>query len=205
MHTTNYKGDLAVARIISDLVIKGFKVFKDVISDNLSFDLVVYKDYKFLRIQCKYSSKGLITNKVSWKNRTKNNTKYYNLTDFDYYAVYLAKIDKIIYAPIEFGGKKIKFTKPESNQEFYWYEDFLDLNNSEKTKKSYKDFGINSTDLESYKKMKFHNQKNSKVMWPENNIILETVNSMPITKAAKQLKVSYQTLKNKLNSIALLI
>jgi PD-(D/E)XK endonuclease len=59
IHHTKNKGDLAVAKAIADLIYKEYSVLAPVACEHLPFDLVVYKDAKFYRIQAKYSADGM--------------------------------------------------------------------------------------------------------------------------------------------------
>ena len=51
----------------------------------------------------------------------------YKLGDFDYYALYLPEIDKVVYPSIKFAGSYIKHILPNSYNKFYWWEDFLEF------------------------------------------------------------------------------
>lgn len=140
-HKQKDKGDIAVAKTIADLTVKGYSVFVPVVTEHLPFDLIAYKDCKSSRIQTKYCSDGKIKNKTSWADKNGTHSKYYAKTDFDYYALYLPEIDKVVYPSISFGGASIRITVPNAANPFYWWEDFLSF--TDKTdKKTFRDFGI---------------------------------------------------------------
>lgn len=139
VHIKKEKGDDAVARVITDLTIKRYYIFIPVITEHLPFDLIAYKDNKSFRIQAKYSSSGTIQNKTSWTDKNKTHHRFYDENDFDYYAIYIPQIDKIVYPSINFGGCRITHLIPNSPTPFYWYEDFLDFTN-QASKKTYRDF-----------------------------------------------------------------
>lgn len=137
-------GDIAVAKAICDLTEKNFKVFTAVTSEYLRFDLVAYKDNKFYKIQCKYSSDGMIRNKTTWANNSGSHINEYKIGDFDYYAIYLPDKNIVCYPSLNFGGKSLRTTLPNSAAPFYWYEDFLEFTDAAE-KKTYKNFGYELT------------------------------------------------------------
>lgn len=124
MHHTKDKGDIAAAKAIADLVDKGYSVFTPVVCEHLPFDLIAYKDGQCYRIQAKYNSNGAVKNKTSWTDKNGCHEKKYKTGDFDFYALYLPDINKVIYPSIKFGGCKIRTTPPKSPSPFYWWEDF---------------------------------------------------------------------------------
>lgn len=125
MNTTD-KGNLGAAIVVADLTKKGYHVFIPV-GEGLVFDLVAYKDNRFHRLQVKYSSKGLLVNsRVSFKNHKAISRSYEN-DDFDYYALYLPAIEKVVYPSIKFKGCKITTSVPNCPASFHWYEDFLEF------------------------------------------------------------------------------
>lgn len=143
-HHTKDKGDIAVALTIADLTCKGYACFSPIITEHLPFDLIAYKDGSCLRIQVKYSADGHVTKGTAWNDRNGTHAHPYNPEDFDFYAIYLPAIEKIVYPSIAFAGKVIAFELPNSATPFYWYEDFLTFT-SEAKKHSYKEFGYELT------------------------------------------------------------
>lgn len=143
-HHTKDKGDLAVALIIADLTIKGYICYTAVISEHMPFDLIVFKDGKLFKLQIKYVSNGFVRNKTVWSSKSKSHFKSYALTDFDYYAIYLSDINKIIYPSIKFGGKTIRSTLPNAANPFYWWEDFIEFTDDAE-KHHYTEFDITLT------------------------------------------------------------
>ncbi len=140
VHAQKDKGDIAAARVIADLTIKDYAVFVPAVTEHLPFDLIAYKDGISHRIQCKYDSSGFVKNNTSWNDKHGTHKKYYVETDFDYYALYIPQIDKVVYPAIKFGGITIRHDVPNSATPFYWWEDFLEFTH-EADKKTYKDFG----------------------------------------------------------------
>lgn len=131
MSYTQEKGDLAVAIAIADLTKKGYIVFKPVVNESLPFDLVVFKDGKFLRLQCKHCADRQVKNRTSWLNSKGNQGKNYGENDFEYYAVYLPDIEQMVYPSIKYGGITISTQFPvealKGDFACWWWEDFKDL------------------------------------------------------------------------------
>jgi len=191
-HHTKDKGDIAAAFAISDLTKKGFTCLTPVVSEHLPFDLIAYKDKQCLRIQCKYSTDGFIHNCMSWSDKNGTHSKKYNSDDFDYYAVYLPQLDKVIYPSIIFGGKTIRTNIPESPTPFYWWEDFVSLTDSA-AKKHYHDFGIVFSDLPLHSKIlgsKEDRLEQRKVKRPSKEELEVLIWKMPVLQLAKQFGVS---------------
>jgi len=182
-------GDIAVAKSISDLTEKGFKIFTPVTSEYLRFDIVAYKDDTFYKIQCKYSSDGCIRNKTTWSNNSGNHINKYKESDFDYYAVYLPEKNVICYPSIKFGGSYLATKLPNSATPFYWYQDFLDLTDDAR-KKTYKDFGYELTGIKGPK------PSCRKVKRPTKSELNTLIWSMPMTKVAEKFGVSDKAIAN---------
>ena len=139
MHHTKDKGDIAATKAIADLVVKGFSIFVPVVSEHLPFDIIAYKEGVSYRIQCKYSTKGFIAKETSWSDKNGSHKKIYSKNDFDYYAIYIPDIDKVLYPSISFAGKTLTSKVPNSATPFYWYEDFTEFTDFA-NKKTYRDF-----------------------------------------------------------------
>lgn len=146
MHHTKDKADLAVAKVILDLTEKDFVVFLPAITEHCRFDLMCYneQDGSIKRIQVKYNKNGKLCNKTSWNDKHGSHSKKYKSSDFDYYALYMPDIDKVVYPNISFKGAKIASTVPNSYTPFYYWEDFINF--TDKTnKRTINDFGITLT------------------------------------------------------------
>jgi len=144
MKNTSQKGDIAVAKTIADLTAKGYNVFLP-LSEHLKFDLVCYKDEKFYRIQVKYSAENPHTIRSATNRQNKGTViNKYQDGDFDYYAIYLADKDCVVYPNISFRGATVRTELPELERNgFYWYEDMTGFMDTieRKTRKS---FGLQS-------------------------------------------------------------
>jgi PD-(D/E)XK endonuclease len=138
-HHTKGKADLAVAKTIADLTVKGYVIFTPLICEHLPFDLVAWKENKFLKIQVKYSGTGKIFAYTTWNDKHGNHHRQYQKDDFDYYAIYLPEKDRVIYPSFDYRGIIIRTDIPNSGCAFYWWEDFLEIK-SEVAKRNIKDF-----------------------------------------------------------------
>lgn len=126
-HHTKYKGDLALTRVMYELSKRGWFVLTPV-SEHLPFDLMVYKqtDGKTLtlRIQVKYRENSIEVRLDGYKRG-----------DFDFFAVYCALTDRVVYIGLEhafdLGVSTIKqeHDLPKNTLPVYWYEDFLRMTN----------------------------------------------------------------------------
>jgi hypothetical protein len=126
--TSQLKGDIAVAKVISDLTEKGFTVFRPLIAEHIPYDLVVDIGDKFYKIQIKYMcSERQISGRTISSNSQGYKIKNYKKTDFDFYALYYPEYKTILYPAFCFNGKTIKFSIPKNNQGCYYYEDFLEF------------------------------------------------------------------------------
>lgn len=164
MLKTSEKGDIAVTKVIADLTEKGYGIFLP-ISQHLKFDLIAVKDDILLKIQVKYcgettSKNGshLVRNRQIFCNTKETRVTKYKDSDFDYYAMYLDDIKKTIYVPFSFGGASIRsIISKTTTLEFYWYEDFLEINNNQ-AKRSLEYFG--------FTREKTDRKKKEKISWP---------------------------------------
>lgn len=179
-HHTKEKGDLAVAKAIADLTLKGYSILLPV-SEHLPFDVLGYKDKKSVRFQVKYSTNGEIRSETSWTDRKGKHTKQYVEGDFDYFAMYLPQIDVIVYPSIHFGGAKVRHKPSYSATPFYWYEDFLDLTNNAE-KRTYREFGLKVRTPKVIQKQK--------CAWPSREELCKWLWERPTAHIAKHLGVS---------------
>ncbi|MDJ0737052.1 MAG: group I intron-associated PD-(D/E)XK endonuclease [Nostocaceae cyanobacterium] len=186
MHHTKNKGDIAAAKAIADLVCKGYSIFTPVVSEHLPFDLIVYKDGQCYRIQAKYSCNGEIKNKTSWADKNGTHQKKYKAEDFDFYAVYLPDIDRVVYPSINFGGCCIRTQIPKSATPFYWWEDFTDFT-EQAFKRTYKEFGVDLSTRKVNSDSRIHTRK---VERPSKEELEKLVWSKPTTQIGKQFGVS---------------
>jgi hypothetical protein len=119
-HHTKNKGDIAAAKAIADLTVQGYLIFTPVVCEHLPFDFIAYKDNICYRIQAKYAGDNRVINRTIWVDKNGIHQKKYQADDFDFYAVYLPDIDKVVYPSIKFSGCYITTKIPNSATPFYW-------------------------------------------------------------------------------------
>jgi hypothetical protein len=134
------KGDIGAIQVIADLAKKGYVLFTPVVCESLPFDVIAYKDGVSLRIQCKYSSDGLVYSETSWTDKSGTHKRKYTNSDFDYYGLYLPNIDKVVYPSVKMRGITIATEVRNSATPFYWWEDFTNFTDAA-DKRTYRDFG----------------------------------------------------------------
>lgn len=101
MHHTKQKGDYGVLKAQVDLYEKGYMILLPQ-TEHAPFDLVVYKDKKFKRIQVKYkelNEKGSLEIRFRSSYSTRNGTfnKKVNKEQIDVYCVYCPQTDECYY------------------------------------------------------------------------------------------------------------
>lgn len=177
-HHTKDKGDLAVAKVIADLTEKGYKIYLP-ISEHTKADLIAENGHIY-RIQVKHSIDGIVNNAQSWSDKNGSHRKTYNLNDFDYYAIYLQPINKIIYPNILYGGCRIRWHKPKQSGYHYWYEDFLDFTDNAKKRKIKSDYILSRKGF----------PRQEKISWPTKEELEKLVWEKPTMILAKELNVT---------------
>lgn len=121
--TTNVKGQLAVSKAEMRAFELGFIPSRPLYDSR--YDLIIDNFDKLVRAQVKYgdgkssNSQGAIVVKLDYENRQKE-VKTYNKNEVDSLIVYIPKIDKLCYFPLNiFEGKRkltIRIEKPKINQ-----------------------------------------------------------------------------------------
>ena len=136
-HHTKEKGDLGVAKAFADLVSKGYYVFFSN-SEHLPFDLVAYRDGKFLRVSVKYrkSKHGIliVDFKSNWSDKYGNHSIRINKTDIDIMCIYSPDTDTCYYInPMEHEKSiSLRIETPKNNQfkNIKWAKDYLMVENA---------------------------------------------------------------------------
>ena len=102
---TKTKGDIGQVKVMGDLLTRGYKVALP-LGEDWRYDLIVDKNNKLLRIQCKYveSINGVI--KVRCETHDGRNYYKYKPEDLDYLAVYDKITDKCYYVGCSYLGSK---------------------------------------------------------------------------------------------------
>lgn len=127
MAETKTKGDIGQSVIMARVMLAGYKVALPV-GEDWRFDLIVYKDKRLIRVQCKYvESNGEV---IVVPCRSSNNwaVKKYTEDEIDIIAVYDKTTDSVYYVPSSFCGKQgrasvsLRVTEPRNNQiRNVWY------------------------------------------------------------------------------------
>ena len=135
MHHTKHKGDMGLAKVISDLVKKGY-VPCIPLSEYQAYDLVaVLDDGVTMKLQVKYATlkeNGTIEVRFrrNWSDRNGVHTEHYLEGEFDYYAIYCPEKETVLYIPNNPGCPKvIRFDRPGNNQEecVNWASNYLEI------------------------------------------------------------------------------
>lgn len=122
MHHTKEKGDLGVLKAQLDLFEQGFLVLNP-LTEHAPFDLVAYRDKRFLRIQVKYKSVdrtgGLTVHFRSVRaDRNGTHMRPVDKGEIDLYCVYCPDTDECYYLdPKEYGRSvTLRVETPRNNQ-----------------------------------------------------------------------------------------
>jgi len=135
LHHTKTKADIGVAKVISDLTIKGYTPCIP-LSEHQPYDIVaITKGGKAFKLQVKYASlkpNGTVEVRfrTSWADRNGTHIRHYTAGEFDHYAVYCAEKDIVLYVPnTPDCPKALRFEKAVNNQNLYvkWAKDYLKL------------------------------------------------------------------------------
>ncbi len=124
-HHTKDKGDLGVLKAQVDLAEKGYLILIP-LSEHSPFDIVIYKDNRFRRVQVKYRS---LTKKntlelrfrSSWADRKGSHEKKIDKNDIDLICIYCPEKDTCYYInPKEWEQSvTLRFEPPKNNQSTY--------------------------------------------------------------------------------------
>ena len=135
MHHTKMKADIGVAKVISDLTVKGY-VPCIPLSEHQPYDVVaISKVGEAFKLQVKYASlksNGTVEVRFrsSWADRNGTHIRHYRKEDFDFYAVYCPEKDRVLYISNDPKcPKAIRFEKTINNQNLHvkWADDYLEL------------------------------------------------------------------------------
>lgn len=120
-HHTKNKGDLGVLKAQLDLCEKGYLILTPH-TEHSPFDLVGYKDGKFLRVQVKYraakSDKIEVAFRTSWADKNGTHTQDYDKNEIDVMCVYCPDTDKCYYVNPQDCNKtfNLRLSTPKNNQ-----------------------------------------------------------------------------------------
>ena len=121
-HHTKVKGDLGVAHAIADLAEQGFMVLT-ALSEHAPFDLVGYRDGKFIRVQVKYralSPSGTVEVQFrsTWSDSNGTYARPLDKDDVDIVCIYCPETDACYYVdPREFRRSVSLRVTPSRNRQ----------------------------------------------------------------------------------------
>ena len=133
-HHTKNKGDLGVLKAQLDLYEKGYLILTPH-TEHSPFDLVGYKDGKFLRIQVKYraskNEKIEVSFTTSWADKNGTHTQDYDKNEIDVMCVYCPDTDKCYYINPQECNKtfNLRLSTPKNNQKngVHLAEDYMEI------------------------------------------------------------------------------
>jgi hypothetical protein len=134
-HHTKQKGDLGVLKAQVDLYEKGYMILI-LHTEHAPFDLVVYKNHQFKRVQVKYrelNQNGVLEVRFrsSYCNSKGIVTKETNKQEIDVYCVYCLNTDECYYFDPKFLNKSLtlRVNHPKNNQlkNVHFVKDFRNL------------------------------------------------------------------------------
>ena len=131
VHHTKNKGDLGVLHAQLDLARRGFTVLLP-LTEHAAFDLVAYRDGRFLRVQVKYRSakNGLISFPLStcWADRNGVHTVPVDRDAIDLFCAYCPDTDRCYYIDARtcLPHVQLRITPPRNAQKkgIRWAKDF---------------------------------------------------------------------------------
>lgn len=116
----NAKGDISVLCLSAALMSNGYVVLKPV-SDHYRFDLIIYKEEIFNRIQCKTGriiDNGIVFNTSSVDAKNENGRRDYR-GEIEFFGVYCPELNKSYLIPVGHVGinaAKLRLSKTKNNQ-----------------------------------------------------------------------------------------
>ena len=121
MAITKEKGDIGVSMIMSDILKRGYKVAIPV-GEDWRFDLIVYRNEKLERVQCKAvtPSNGVLI--VPCRSSNNYSILKYKSTDFEWIGVFDLSDYKCYYIPSNICGNgersvlNLRLNKPKNGQ-----------------------------------------------------------------------------------------
>lgn len=135
-HHTKTKGDLGVLKAQADLCEKGYLVCLP-LSEHCPFDLVVYRDYQFTRVQVKTRSlrRGTLTVRFesSYSDRNGVHMKKVDPKNIDIYCVYCPETNHCYYFRLNnFLGKhtislRVDKTRNSQARHIRWADDYREV------------------------------------------------------------------------------
>ena len=195
-HHTKNKGDLGVAKVIADLIDKGYGILLP-LSEHLPYDIVAADENgELIKIQAKYRSGEAISlrNQTSWADKNGTHRVDYSPDAFDFFAAYSPKVEAVIY--IHWNGNfknlNIRTSLPNSATPYYWYEDFTELTKTMPEKRK--------NDTIPYIRKKSSSLRKTKIPWPSDDDLIEMIKKSSFLQVGKELGVSDNAVRKRLKS-----
>jgi hypothetical protein len=133
MAKTKMKGDLGQAMITADVLKRGYKVAFP-IGEDWNYDLIVLRNGKLERVQCKYAESFNETIEVHCRSANNWKIKKYTATEIDWIACYDKITDRCYYIPSSLLGEgrsyiSLRISPPRNNMKKHirYAQDFLDF------------------------------------------------------------------------------
>jgi hypothetical protein len=133
MKDTKKIGDATEAMILARLLQKG-EVVLTPFGDSQRFDLVIYRDEKFIRVQCKTGKiqRGALTFRTASVHKNQGNYTYLEKGyrgQADIFMVYCSEIDKFYSVPVDLVPESkcyLRLDAPKQNRQtgIRWAKDF---------------------------------------------------------------------------------
>lgn len=186
---TEQKSEIAILKVKLDLLEKGWFIFESAIDYKLPFDLLICNSQgEIKKIQVKYSTRGVIKSGSGYQSvkQQKHIQTKYIVGDFDYFAVYLPAVDKVIYPSIKYAGCVIAMEVRNSSQPFYWYLDFL----------SFTDTATYRTCYEFGKEPTMFARNRNKTPIPPRNELESFVMKLSVKHIAQHYNCAHRTVRN---------
>lgn len=120
-HHTKDKGDLGVLKAQVDLHLKGYMICTPM-TEHAAFDLVAYKDGKFIRVQVKYKTltNGVLSVplKTTWSDKNGRHVRLYDKNEIDIFCIYCPDTDECYYFDPKVVDKTVtlRVELPKNNQ-----------------------------------------------------------------------------------------
>lgn len=135
-HHTKTKGDLGILKAQLDLYLKGYTILLPQ-TEHAPFDIVAYKNNKFLRVQVKYraskNGKIDIEFKTSYADKNGSHNKFYDKSELDILCLYCPDTDECYYIDLNDHNKSVTIrvlpTKNNQNLNINHSKCFLDIPN----------------------------------------------------------------------------
>lgn len=134
VHHTKNKGDLGVLYAQVDLARRGYAVLLP-LTEHAPFDLVAYKDGRFLRVQVKYrtAKNGVITLRLAtcWADRHGVHVLPVDRNSVDLFCVYCPETDRCYYVDVrtcsDFLLLRIEPPRNAQRKRIHWAKDYEDI------------------------------------------------------------------------------